>query len=107
MPPRASTEGAGQIGFEENGNSARQTDLSAMSMPAQHQVETRMRSLTEDLRRMREQDRHTASWNVRRCFFDVVGAVVMRVIHPGEVERSRPALDQCAFVKQHANAKHL
>ena len=86
MSPCASAENAGQIGFEQDRNATGQTDLPAVGMSAQHQRETSVRGLPVDFRGMREQDRDTTPRNLGRRFFDVVGAIKMRVVDPREID---------------------
>ena len=56
-----------------------------MGVSAQHQGETSVRGLSIDFRSVREQDRDITRGNLRRRFFDVVGAIEMRVVDPREV----------------------
>ncbi len=42
IAPRAIAEGAGGVGIEHDGPPARQADLPAVGMPAQHGIETRI-----------------------------------------------------------------
>ena len=98
---------ARQIGFEQDRNAARQADLPAVRMSAQHQVEAGVRGLPVDFGGVRQQDRDLAGWNILSRFFDVVGAIKMRVVHPSEIDRSRAAPYGEAFVEQRANAKRF
>ncbi len=107
MSPCASAESAGQIGFEQDGNAARQANLPTMRMSAQHQVETGVGGLPINFRSVRKQDRDTTMWNIRRRFLDVVCAIEMCVVDPGEVDRSPAAVYRDAFVEQHTNAECL
>ena len=86
MSPCASAESAGQIGFEQDRNAAGQADLPAVRMSAQHQGETGVRGLPVDFRSVREQDRDITLGNLRRRFFDIVGAIKMRVVDPREID---------------------
>jgi hypothetical protein len=86
MSPCASAESARQIGFEQDRNAAGQADLPAVRMSAQHQGETSVRGLPVDFRSVREQDRDIPLGNLRSRFFDVVGAIKMRVVDPREID---------------------
>src|SRR4051794_37211020 len=84
-----------------------QADLATMSMAAEHQVETRMRRLPIDLRRMRHQDRTFAGWNLGGCLLDVVGTEIMRIVDPGDMDCLIAALNRHGFVDQHADSEPL
>src|ERR1700722_20673110 len=98
MPPCAGGKNARQIGFEQDRNAARQANLPAVRMSAQHQVEAGARGLPVDFGGVRQQDRDVAGWNIFSRFFDVVGAIEMRVVHPSEINRSWAAPYGEAFV---------
>ena len=72
--------------LEQDRNAAGQAYLPAVGVSAQHQGETSVRGLPVDLRSVREQDRDITLGNFRRRFFDVVGAIEMRVVDPREVD---------------------
>src|ERR1700733_3705871 len=107
MPPCSSAESARQIGFEQDKNAAWQANLPAVRMSTQHQVEASTRGLPVDFGGVRQQDRDLAGWNILSRFFDVVGAIKMRVVHPSKIDRSWAAPYGEAFVEQRANAKLL
>ena len=89
MSPCASAVSAGQIGFKQDRSPAGQANLTPVRMSAQHEVKPGVGGLPVDFWSVREEDRDTTVWNVCGRFFDVVCAVEMRVVHPGEIDRSR------------------
>ena len=105
MSPCASAERARQIGSKQDWNPARQANLPPVRMSAQHEVKPGVGGLLVDLWSVREQDGDTTVWNVCGRFFDVVGAVEMRVLHPREIDRSRAGAYGDGLVEQHANTK--
>jgi hypothetical protein len=68
---------------------ARQADLAAMGLTAQHQIEACMRRLPMDLRRMRQQDPTFVGRDHGGGLFDVVGPQIMRVILVGIFQHNR------------------
>ena len=76
----------GRLASEQDRNAARQANLPAVSMSAQHQVEAGVLGLPVDFGGVRRQDRDLAGWNLLSRFFDVVGAIKMRVVHPSEID---------------------
>jgi len=77
-----------------------------MRMPAEQQVEIGMRRLPVDLGRMRQQDRKFAAGKARRGLFDVVGAVVVSIVDPDQMDVLVTAFEGFGLVEQHADA-HL
>src|SRR5208337_5259750 len=104
MSPSARSESARQVGFEQDRNAAGQTDLAAMRVSAQHQIEAGVRGLPVDFRSVRKQDRNTALGNLRGRFFDVVDSEEMRVVDPREIDRGAPAIYDDAFVEKNPDA---
>src|SRR5208283_650494 len=88
-------------------NAAGQTDLAAMRVSAQHQIEAGVRGLPVDFRSVRKQDRNTALGNLRGRFFDVVDSEEMRVVDPREIDRGAPAIYDDAFVEKNPDAERL
>ena len=105
VSPKPRAKGAREISFKQNWNAARQTYLSAVRMTAQHEVKSGVGCLTIDLRRMGEKDRNTLLRNIRRRPLDIVRAVKMGVVHPGEVNRIRASPDGDALVKEEIDAQ--
>ena len=56
---------------------------------------------------MRQQNRESIARNWRGGFADVVGAIEMRVIDAGEIDRLVAARDRLALVEQHADPHRL
>ena len=106
MSPCASAERARQIGSKQDWNPARQANLPPVRMSAQHEVKPGVGGLPVDLWSVREQDGDTTVWNVCGRFFDVVGAVEMRVPPPPR-DRSKPGPGAYGdgLVEQLANTK--
>ena len=75
-----------------------------MGVAAQQQVEVGVRRLTINLGRMRQQNREFAIWDLRGRFLDIVHAVVMGVVDPGEVQNLTVAQQRLGLVDQHADA---
>ena len=90
MPPCAGGKNARQIGFEQDRNAARQANLPAVRMSAQHQVEAGVRGLPVDFGGVGQQDSDVAGWNILSRFFDVVGAT-KNARRPPQRDRLKPS----------------
>ncbi len=77
-----------------------------MRMPAQKNIELRMRCLLVDLRRVGQENRKFVWWNVGRRLLYIVGTVEMRVVETRKVDARIVAFDSDAFIEQHSDT-HL
>ena len=66
-----------------------------------------MRGLAVDLRRVRQQDRELATWDRSRRLLDIVDAVEVRIVDPGQMQPGTILLDHVGFVQEHADAHVL
>jgi hypothetical protein len=87
-----------------DGDGAGQADLAAVGMAAQQQIETGVRRLAIDLRRVRQEDGEPVVGNIGRCLFDVVDAIIMRIVDAGQVDRFTVARNGLALVEQHPDS---
>src|SRR5580693_1457764 len=92
--------------IERDGSRTRKTDLTAVGVPAEHQVEPSMSGVSINFWGMREQNGKPIVWNVGGRLFDVVDSVIVRVIDSGQIDAVAPARDRLALIEQHPNA-HL
>ncbi len=107
MAPQPGAQTPRQFRAQRDRDGARQTDLAAMGMPAQHQVEAGMRSLPIDLRRVRQQDRERIRRDVDRGFLDVVDSVEMGIVDTGEMDVLAAVPDRLALIEQHPDSHRL
>ena len=84
-PPCSSAECARQNGLEQDRNAAGQANLPAVRMSAQHQVEARVRPPVDFGVCDSGTGTQPEGMSLGR-FFDVVGAIKMRVVHPSEID---------------------
>ena len=91
----------GRTEIEHDRNGAGQTDLAAVGMPAQQQLEPRMRGLPIDFRGMRQQDRKLPGRHARCRLFDIVDPVVVGIVDADEVNVLPAPLDCRRLVEQH------
>ena len=73
-----------------------------MRMPAQKNIELRMRCLLVDLWRVGQENRKFVWWNVGRRLLYIVGTVEMRVVETRKVDARIVAFDSDAFIEQHS-----
>src|SRR5579862_7363281 len=103
--PCAGPERSRKDRIERDRNAARQADLAAMRMPGEQQTKPRMRGLRINFWRMGEQYRELVMRDRARGLLDIVNTVKMCVVDPCKVNSFFLALDDRAFVEQHANSQ--
>src|SRR5579859_413469 len=74
-----------------------------MSMSAQHDLKVCVGRLPVDLRSMGKQNRHACRWNRRGSLLDIIGAVVVGIVNPGQIDLLVPADNLFGFIEQHSN----
>src|SRR5205814_400333 len=81
----------------------RQTDLTAVGMPAQQQVESSVGGLAINPRSVRQQNRKAIGWNVLSCLLDVIDPIKVRVIDTGQINIVAASRDWLALIEQNPN----
>ncbi len=78
-----------------------------MRVPAEEEVEARVRGLPVELRRVREEDRRLAVGHGIRGLLDVVDAEEVAVVHPREMQHGAVALQGHRLVQEQPDAHVL
>src|SRR5690242_18627206 len=107
MLPGARAVAPRQSGIEDDGDAARQADLAAMGMAAQHEPESGMGRLAIDLRRVGEKDGEGAMGDLLAGALDVVYAIEPGIVDACEMDRLLAAANHFGLVQQHADSHRL
>ncbi len=99
--PGARAHVAGAIRIQGEGDTARQADLAAVGVAAEHQVEARVGRLAVDLRGVGEQDGNRMVMRLLGHLLQVVHPVVVGVVDTGHGDGRVPARQGHGFVEQH------
>jgi len=95
-----------QDAVERDRYAARETELAAMGVAGEQDVEVGMRRQPEDLRRMGQENRELVVRNSLCGLLDIVHAIEVGVVDAGKMNAGAPALDRFGLVQQHTDA-HL
>lgn len=79
---------------------ARQTNLPAVRVPAQHQLKSLIGGLGKSLRTVRKQDRAVIAGDSCSGFGDVMGFVEMGIVDSADPKMPSLALEACRLVQQ-------
>ncbi len=89
------------------GDAAGQANLPAVRVPAQQQIESRMRGLPVNFRRVGQKNREVFVRNCVRGFLDIVHSVKVGIVDPRQMNPLPAAFDDNAFVEQHSYPHRL
>src|SRR3954470_7853486 len=84
-------------------NRTGQANLAAVGMATEKDIETGMCGLAINFGRMRQQDGESVARNSGCRLLDVIDAIIMRIVDPGEVNRFICARYDLAFVEQYSD----
>ena len=102
--PRADELGGRTAPVADEGDAAGQTDLSAMGVSAEHEVEAVMPRFLEGFRAVGKQNRAGALRDPAPRGIQIVRAVEMRIVDAGKPKFFAGAVDRDVFVEQDAQA---
>lgn len=102
--PRPRPHPSWQHRLELDRNGSGETNLTAVSVSAQHEIKIGMGSLAINLRCVRQQDRELTAGYRESGFFDVIHSVEMCIVDSRQIDPLVLTDDCFAFIEQHANA---